>query len=116
MDAVDANRLKIWQALSEFFLDTELDDKTFDYIARVIVDTGYSRAKTENILWGEVYPVLEANLRSIAGEWAGWSDDWLLEHLRVQDAVTPPRGRRGIIKDVSRCWEQVMARLPGHYA
>ena len=34
MDAVDANRLKIWQALSSFFLDTEIGGSTFDYVAR----------------------------------------------------------------------------------
>ena len=73
METVDANRLKIWQALSEFFLDTEITDSTFDYVARVVLDTGYSPQEIHSILWGEVFPALEGNLKSIAGEWAGWT-------------------------------------------
>lgn len=30
MKAVDPNRLKVWQALSPFFLDTEIDQATYD--------------------------------------------------------------------------------------
>ncbi|PYD88037.1 hypothetical protein DNF23_35635 [Pseudomonas syringae pv. pisi] len=43
MKTVDANRLKIWQALSELFLDTEITDATFDYVARVVLETGLNR-------------------------------------------------------------------------
>ncbi|WP_420234548.1 DUF7079 family protein [Pseudomonas sp. ABY48] len=42
MNPVDSNRLKTWQALSSLFLDTEIDDLTYDYIARVVLETNYS--------------------------------------------------------------------------
>jgi hypothetical protein len=115
MEAVDANRLKIWQALSERFLDTEVNDITFAYIARVVIETGYSAKQVHDILWGEVFPVLESNLRSIAGEWAGWPDDWLLEHLRVGERRVNKR-RGAIAKQIIRCWDLVASRLPPEFA
>lgn len=115
MEAVYAYRLKIWQALSEFFLDTEITDATFDYVARVVLETGYSPQEIHSILWGEVFPVLEGNLRSIAGEWAGWTDDWLLEHLSVCDTFATKMGDSGIINEISRCWGHVANRLPPGY-
>ncbi len=116
METVDTNRLKIWQALSEFFLDTEITDSTFDYVARVVVETGYSPQEIHSILWSEVFPALEANLKSIAGEWAGWTDEWLLEHLSVCEVSTKKHGDSSIIKEIRRCWEQVATRLPPGYA
>jgi hypothetical protein len=116
METVDANRLKIWQALSEFFLDTEITESTFDYVARVVLETGYSPQEIQNILWGEVFPALEGNLKSIAGEWAGWTDEWLLEHLSVCEASANKLGDSGIAQEISRCWGQVAVRLPSAYA
>lgn len=116
MESVDTNRLKIWQALSEFFLDTEITDSTFDYVARAVVETGYSPQEIHSILWSEVFPALEANLKSIAGEWAGWTDEWLLEHLSVCEVSTNKQGDSSIIKEIRRCWEQVATRLPPGYA
>lgn len=116
MNPVDSNRLKTWQALSSLFLDTEIDDLTCDYIARVVLETGYSPKEIHSILWNEVFPVLEANLRSVAGEWAGWTDEWLLEHLSASDELEPRKGRGSIAKEIARCWSQVATRLPPGYA
>ncbi len=116
MEAVDANRLKIWQALSSLFLDTEIDGSTFDYVARVVLETGYSPKEIHSILWGEVFPVLEANLRSVAGEWVGWPDDWLLEHLTVINELEARSGDGNVAKEIARCWGHVATRLPLGYA
>ncbi len=115
MEAVTSNRLKIWQALSELFLDTEVDDVTIAYIARVVLETGYSAEEVHNILWSEVFPVLGANLRSVAGEWQGWTDDWLRDHLSVCER--PASKRRGAVaEEIARCWELVANRLPPGFA
>lgn len=116
MPLVDPTRLKTWQALSSLFLDTEMDDMTYDYIARVVLESGYSPREIHNILWNEVFPVLEANLRSVAGEWAGWTDEWLLEHLTVREGLEGKKGRGSIAKEIDRCWSQVATRLPPGYA
>ena len=115
MKPVDPTRLKVWQALSSLFLDTEIDDQTYDYIARVVLETNYSPKEIHSILWNEVFPVLEANLRSVAGEWVGWTDEWLLEHLIASDGLKPRKGSGSIAKEVDRCWNQVATRLPPGY-
>ena len=71
MKSTPEDRLRLWSALSNLFLDTEPDDHTFGYIARVIREDGYTSEEAEHVLWQEVYPVLEPNLRSVAGVWAG---------------------------------------------
>lgn len=115
MEAVDSKRLKIWQALSDLFLDTQIDDRTFAYIARVILETGYSPREVHNILWGEVFPVLKSNLSSVAGEWVGWPDDWLLEHLSVYDGpVTKQKG--SVAREIDRCWKRVATQLPPEFS
>ncbi|ROM62413.1 hypothetical protein BK653_26840 [Pseudomonas brassicacearum] len=116
MNLVDPTRLKTWQALSSLFLDTEIDDLTYDYIARVVLETGYSPSEMHSILWNEVFPVLEANLRSVAGEWAGWTDEWLLEHLTVRDGCESRTSSGSIAKEIARCWGHVATRLPPAYA
>ncbi|WP_369992174.1 DUF7079 family protein [Pseudomonas xanthosomatis] len=109
---IDQRRLKVWQALSEFFLDTEIDNGTFDYVAKAIIESDYSPEEVQTILWGEVFPALESNLRSVAGEWAGWTDDWLLKHLTVCEKPLPPGGAGSVGAEISRCWSEVVLRLP----
>ncbi len=67
----------MWEALSDFFLDTELDGSDYERIASVLASSPYSIQDIEDILRHEVYPVLIWNLRSVAGEWAGFDREWL---------------------------------------
>jgi hypothetical protein len=111
MNAVDSNRLKVWQALSQFFLDTEVEQPTFDQVARKIGESGYTLTKVHSILWLEVYPALSGSLKSVAGEWAGWPDDWLLKHISVRE-LAPAKSARGWVGgEINRYWEQVLRRL-----
>jgi hypothetical protein len=112
----DARRLKVWRALSDLFLDSEIDDATFDHIARTILETGYSPKEIHGILWGEVFPVLEGNLRSVAGVWAGWSEEWLIEHIKISTGSPAIQGEIEIIREIKRCWGLVASRLPAEYA
>lgn len=76
-----ALRLPVWNALSELFLDTELDQRDHERIAAVLAESRYEVEKLEEILRFEVTPVLQGNLRSVVGEWAGFDPDWLREML-----------------------------------
>jgi hypothetical protein len=114
MKRIPEDRLRLWRALSSLFLDTKPDDHTFGYIAHVIREDGYTSEEAEHVLWQEVYPVLEANLRSVAGVWSGWPDEWLIMHISV--SPSPPertaiRGEPGIIREISSCWDRVRAHL-----
>lgn len=115
MPPVDERRLALWRALSELFLDTEPDDVTFDYIARVVRESGYLPMQVKQVLWAELFPVLAGNLRSVAGEWAGWSDDWLLAHIKPVTELAPLGGRGGVAREIRRCWQAVALRLPSDF-
>jgi hypothetical protein len=76
-------RIPVWQALSEFWLDTELQDLEFNYIARVIAESPYSIEQVMDIHLYEVAPAVSANLASMAGEWAGFDKEWLVERCEA---------------------------------
>jgi len=113
MKSTPEGRIKLWSALSDLFLDTEISDYTYQYIARVIREDGYTSEEAERVLWYEVYPVLEANLRSVAGVWAGWPDEWLVANIKASSssAQTAIMGEETIIGEIRSCWEKVRAHL-----
>jgi hypothetical protein len=74
-------RRPIWLALSEFYLDTELQDSDFRQIAFTILDSPYSFDEVKSINKYEVFPILRANLLSPAGAWVGFEETWLIEKI-----------------------------------
>ena len=74
-------RLPIWSALSEFFLDTELQPNDYERIAQKLAAGNYSENEIEKMLIHEVCPVCRWNALSPAGEWAGFDDEWLMEKI-----------------------------------
>lgn len=123
LDASDiAARLPLWKALSDLFLDTELDDLDFKYIARQVLRSNFSPGEVHNILWNEVFPALGDNLRIVAGEWTGFNDRWLEERIiKVISGVESGLGGYGLItvrqarKLVSETWNHVCEHLPEEY-
>jgi hypothetical protein len=79
-------RKPIWIALSEFYLDTELQESDFRNIAFKIIESPYSLEEVKNINKYEVFPVLQPNLLSVAGEWAGFQEEWLINS--ITDSLT----------------------------
>lgn len=76
------SRIPVWEALADFWLDTELVDFQFDHIARVIAASPYSIPEIQAIHSYEVAPAVSANLASMAGEWAGFDSEWLQERCK----------------------------------
>jgi hypothetical protein len=72
-------RLPVWHALSDLFLDTELQDEDYRYIARTLNQSGYDKAELRRILDLEVAPAFAFNLFDIAGDWEGWTEAQVLE-------------------------------------
>ena len=70
-------RKPVWEALSELFLDTELDDDDHKRIATVLARSGYTVEEMETILRREVGPAVSGNLLSTAGVWDGFDGDYL---------------------------------------
>ena len=97
MDARDlARRQPVWLALSEFYLDTELQPTDFKRIRAVFDHSGYSAQEIRQIDYEEVGPLLYPNLLSVAGEWTGFAETALLASLakratkRIKIRSLPP--------------------------
>ena len=107
-------RRHVWNALSELYLDTELEEPDNARIAAVLAQSGYSSGQLEEILYRELHPVLLTNLVSFAGEWAGFDPDWLEAQIlkrgskRRGFAVIPGKWM------VRRSWRAILAQLPGN--
>lgn len=71
-------RKKIWIELSEFYLDTELTSEDFDRISNTFMQSGLELVEIKKIDLLEVFPLLQSNLLSVAGAWAGFDEEWLL--------------------------------------
>ncbi|SHG02583.1 hypothetical protein [Chryseobacterium sp. OV279] len=74
-------RTPVWIALSDFYLDTELQDSDFRYIAKTILESPYTFEEVKTINTYEVFPVLQSNLLQPAGEWACFNEKWLIEAI-----------------------------------
>lgn len=70
----------LWTALADLFLDTDAM-LSVPYIARTIVEGGFTVAEAEHALRWDVRPAFYRNLLSIAGEWAGWPEDYVRERV-----------------------------------
>ena len=84
-----ANRKTLWLALSDLFLDTKLQDSNLSFIALKMKESGYSLDEIKNILITEVLPACIPNLHCIAGEWAGFDEEWLYNKIITSPPTTP---------------------------
>lgn len=87
--SVPDERLPVWEALSEFFLDSELDTGDHEHIASRLASSTYSIRELEDILHFEVYPACRSNLLDVAGAWAGFSMDWIMEYIAPRKDKRP---------------------------
>ncbi len=112
----DSKRYQGWSALSDLFLDTEIDDLIRKDIAVQLHRSGYPIDEVEDILWAEVYPVLKNNLASLAGVWQGWSDSWLLENLTAykKPEITREKSiynKTTISEEINHHWQLIKDQL-----
>src|SRR5262249_141908 len=97
---VSTTRFKVWKELSDLYLDIELEEVRYRHIAEVIIESGYGPEQIKQILWNEVHPILASNLRSAAGVWTGWSDEWLQQHLREAEGPVQTSSDRAITREI----------------
>lgn len=76
-----SHRKPIWIALSELYLDTELEQYDFNLIATKIKESPFSFEEVKQINKEEVFPILFTNLLSVAGEWTGFQEEWLITKI-----------------------------------
>ncbi|MDR2173310.1 MAG: hypothetical protein LBE32_03790 [Burkholderiales bacterium] len=108
----EETRLALWEAFSTFFLDTEITDANFRLAANVIKESGISLDEAEAVLWNEVFPALRQNLMSVAGNWTGFSREWLKANLRPSTGPAKrPLVFRAGVRAIQNCWESVLPHL-----
>ena len=88
--------IPVWSAMADHFLDTETR-QDLPLTALCCVQAGLSAAQARDVWQYEVCPAVGFNLYGVAGEWAYWDRDWLIERiLRVRGSFwnRPGRWRR----------------------
>lgn len=97
-------RLPLWDAIADLFLDTEIDDGVRAYVARVLAPSPFSLDELDAIYRFEVAPVVHANLKVVAGEWAGFGEEWLGERIPAHLARSGRWSRRWAGSRLGRWW------------
>lgn len=119
LDAAEvARRRPVWLAISDLWLDTELQDSDFAHMARVLHESGYDLPRLQGIMEDEVAPVVFRNLLCVAGVWDGFDEDWLFERIETRLRRQTWLGhhlsrlrRRGMTALVRDDWAEVLRRL-----
>jgi hypothetical protein len=98
-----APRRPVWIALSDLFLDTDVRI-SYPSIARILAESPYSIQELRMILDDEVTPVVQGNLLAVAGEWAAFDEEALVEEMAKQ--LGKPRWAP-LMVNMDREWEAV---------
>jgi hypothetical protein len=67
-------------ALADLYLDTQ-SELFVPNVIQHAEEGGFSSDAVNHILRWEVRPALYKNYLSVAGEWAGWDQNWLVERI-----------------------------------
>ena len=87
-----ARRRPLWIALSDLFLDTEMPEIHYRGIREAALSGGFATNEVKAILTDEVAPAVGANLLQIAGEWAMFDPDWVVDQVSDRVAGRPVVG------------------------
>jgi hypothetical protein len=105
-------RLPVWLALSDLYLDTDVA-ALYPHIAETLADSPYALDALHDMLMYDIHPALHPNLMSVAGEWAGFDDEWLL--VRIAQVRKRPRWRRRLshlfVRWIRDDWHAVAAMI-----
>jgi hypothetical protein len=91
--AITEQLVAVWKSMAEHFLDTE-NREGIPQTALLCVHAGLTIEEAHAVWLREVSPVVGANLLSVAGEWAGWDEEWLVTEVRAR-ALRRRAQRRG---------------------
>jgi hypothetical protein len=112
MPAASDARIPVWTALSELYLDTDVAAFR-DHIASTLAASPYSLDALHEMLMYDVHPALYPNLISVAGEWAGFDQAWLVE--RIAAVRRQPCWRRRItrwfVRDIGVQWRTLVPMI-----
>ena len=96
-------RVPVWSVMADLFLDTQYEQADYVRIADHCREAGYPVDELKRIFFDEVAPAFALNLFDIAGEWAGWHDDFVRE--KVLRDLAPER----------RIWHRIKRAIMLHH-
>lgn len=79
-EAEITRRKPVWIGLSDLFLDTDVS-LVDARLSKTLKESGFDADEVEKKLREEVGPVFFTNLTVVAGEWAGWPDEWIVSEV-----------------------------------
>lgn len=109
-EALIEERMPVWSALSELFLDTELQPHDIERISNQLAESTYTTERIEEILRFEVTPPLKWNRMVVAGEWAFFDEDFLRERISPR-IDRKPLLRFPVIGFIQQDWRKIQARI-----
>jgi hypothetical protein len=77
----DPRLVSVWCSMADHFLDTETR-QNIPLTALRCVQAGLSLGDARRVWQFEVSPAVAFNVWDIAGEWAGWDQQWLAHRIR----------------------------------
>ena len=104
-------RRQIWLALSELYLDTELTDDDLYRIAKIFHQSGLTINRIKEIDIYEVFPVLQPNLLSVAGSWAGFDSEWLFKECESMYI----KRQSWFHNNITKFWNRIFYRMRLNY-
>lgn len=86
------DRVQVWTAFSDLFLDTSYTDDELDRLAARVSASAFSLRELAHIMCFEVIPVCAPNLFVLpGGEWALFDPDWLIAKCLKMQKLLPFR-------------------------
>lgn len=76
-----SRRLPLWCALADLFLDTDSDPAVYKAIHKIAEENNFSLTETIAILKEDVLPAFGTHLMSVAGEWSGFEEEYVLKKI-----------------------------------
>lgn len=76
----DPATIAVWVSMADHFLDTETR-QDLPITALRCVEAGLSPMAARDVWQHEVSPAVGFNSFIVAGEWAGWDEDWLVARI-----------------------------------
>ncbi len=88
----ELNRVQVWDAFADTFLDTSFDEERLQSLAATLVYSPFTVEELAHILRFEVTPVCLPNLLAFpGGEWSGFSPNFLIPRCLKQQRMHPFR-------------------------
>jgi hypothetical protein len=72
--------------ISDIFLDIELQELHFNYMARELHCSPLTLEHVDALFWNDLYLVLIYNLLNVAGEWAGFMEEEICQWIEERRA------------------------------